>query len=312
MPERGPDLAQGDAGRGRRPHAGEHGVPRAGVGSHDYGAHFVRREPAGQRALGLRLTGRELQPAADRADPLGRLAESVEPASGPVGRPRRPPGADDLALGRRLGEHWQLSAPSQLSREVHHLEAETKVGLVGAVPGQGVSEREARVWGGRPFAGQLADEPAEQSLHLAKNIFLGGERHLEVDLVELAGAAVGPRCFIPETRGDLEIAFDPPDHQQLLELLGCLGKGVKLTGVEPAGHEVVAGAFGRGSREHRCLDLEEPTLREVGPDQLAKTGPLGQALGQWPSSHVQVAVVKPCLLADLRVPFDREGKHLRR
>src|SRR5437763_12227478 len=43
-------------------------------------------------------------------------------------------------------------------------------------------------------------------------------RHLEIELVELAGGAVGAGGFVPEAGRDLEIAVKPGHHQQLLEL----------------------------------------------------------------------------------------------
>ncbi len=85
----------------------------------------------------------------------------------------------------------------------------------------------------------------EQQLHLVEDVFLGGESHLQVDLVELTRAAVGPRRLVPEAGGDLEVALDAAHHEQLFELLGGLGQGVELARVQPAGHQVVPGALGR-------------------------------------------------------------------
>ena len=152
----------------------------------------------------------------------------------------------------------------------------------------------------------------KEQFHLAEYVFLGGEGHLQVDLVELARAAVGPGSLVPEARGDLEVALDAAHHQKLFELLGSLGQGVKLTGVEPAGHEVVPGAFGRGHGEHRRLHFEEPACRQVGPHELAEACPLGQPLDQRAPAHVEVAVTEPGLLAHVAVALDRERQHVGR
>ena len=217
-----------------------------------------------------------------------------------------------MPFGRRLGKHGQLGPPPQFFCEIHHLEAKTKIGLVRPVPGHGISEGEARVWSRGTLTGKLGDEPAEEQLDLAENVFLRGKRHLEVDLVKLAGATVRPGRLVPEARCDLEVAFDPAHHQQLLELLGRLGEGVELTWVEAARHEVVAGALGRRGSEHGRLDLQETAPGEVRPDQLAEPGPLGQALGQRPSPHVEVAVREPGFLAHVGVSFHGEREDLGR
>ena len=152
----------------------------------------------------------------------------------------------------------------------------------------------------------------EQQLHLVEDVLLGGEGHLQVDLVELARATVGPRGLVPEARGDLEVALDAAHHEQLFELLGSLGQGVELARVQPAGHQVVPGSLGRGDGEHRGLDLEETARRKVRAHELAKARPLGQPLDQGPPAHVQVAMGEPGLLAHVAVTLDREGQHFGR
>ena len=146
----------------------------------------------------------------------------------------------------------------------------------------------------------------------AEDVLLRGEGHFEVDLVELARAPVGAGGLVPEARGDLEVAFDSADHEQLFELLGRLGEGVELARVEPARHEVVTGALRRRDGQHGRLHLEEPTLGQVGPHDLAEAGSLGQAFDERPPPHVQVAVRKAGFLAHLGVPLDREGEHVGR
>ena len=239
-PESGPDLAEGDAGRRGRPDACEHGVSGSGPCSHDDGSHLVGSEPAGQGAFGLGLAGGQLQPAPDGAEALGRLAEGIKPTSWLVRRPRGQQSPDGVPLRRCIGEHGQLGPSAQPFGQVHHLEAEAEVGLVGPVTGHGVGVGKPGVGGRRPFLRQLGHEPAEQRLYLAEHVLLGGERHLQVDLVELTRAPVGPRRLVPEARRDLEVAVDPPDHQELLELLRGLRESVELARVQPAGDEVVA------------------------------------------------------------------------
>ena len=70
------------------------------------------------------------------------------------------------------------------------------------------------------------------------------EGHLDVDLGEL-GLAVGAQVLVAEAAGDLEVAVEARDHQDLLEELRRLRQRVELARVDAAGHEVVARPFGR-------------------------------------------------------------------
>ena len=77
------------------------------------------------------------------------------------------------------------------------------------------------------------------------DLFLIQEGHFQVDLGEFR-LAVCQQVLVPEAAGDLEVAVEAREHQQLLILLGGLGQGVKLPGVYPGGHQVVPGAFWGG------------------------------------------------------------------
>jgi hypothetical protein len=63
----------------------------------------------------------------------------------------------------------------------------------------------------------------QHGLQRGEDVVLGDEAHLQIELVELAGRAVGARILVAEARRDLEIAVEARDHQQLLELLRRLG-----------------------------------------------------------------------------------------
>src|SRR4029077_7732633 len=82
------------------------------------------------------------------------------------------------------------------------------------------------------------------------------EAHLEVELGELR-LAVTPEVLVPEAPGDLEIAVDTCDHQQLLELLGALRQGINRARLEPRGDDEVPGALCRRLDEVLRLDLDE-------------------------------------------------------
>ena len=66
----------------------------------------------------------------------------------------------------------------------------------------------------------------------AMTVVLVDEAHLEVELGEL-GLAVAAQVLVAVAAGDLEVAVDAGDHQQLLELLRALRQGVDVARLEP-------------------------------------------------------------------------------
>ena len=104
----------------------------------------------------------------------------------------------------------------------------------------------------------------EHRLDRLEHVLLGDEAHLEVELVELAGRAVGARVLVAEARRDLEIAVEARDHQQLLELLRRLRQRVELAGMHARRHQEVARALGRRRGQDRRLELEERPASSAG------------------------------------------------
>ena len=92
------------------------------------------------------------------------------------------------------------------------------------------------------------------------------ERHLDVELVELARRAVGARVLVAEAGRDLEVAVEARHHQQLLELLRRLRQRVELAGMNAARHQVVARALGRARGQDRRLELDEALLDHAPAD----------------------------------------------
>jgi hypothetical protein len=107
----------------------------------------------------------------------------------------------------------------------------------------------------------------EHGLEGGEDVVLGDERHLHVELIELARRTVGPAVLVAEARGDLEISIEPRHHQQLLELLWRLRERVEVAGMNAARHQIVARPLGRAGREDRCLELGEAELDHAAPDR---------------------------------------------
>ena len=82
------------------------------------------------------------------------------------------------------------------------------------------------------------------------------EGHLDVELGEV-GLAIGAQVLVAEAAGDLVVALEAGDHQQLLEQLRRLRQRVEGALAQTRGNEEVARALGGRAGQHRGLDLEE-------------------------------------------------------
>ena len=120
-------------------------------------------------------------------------------------------GPDGAASGEGVLDEAQTAAPQGVG-DVADLNAEAHVGLVGAEAIQGLLEAQAGerlVQDG--LAAELFGDGDEEALDDVEDVLLLGEGHLQVQLIELAGAAVGPGVLVPEARGDLVVAVEAGD-----------------------------------------------------------------------------------------------------
>ncbi len=106
------------------------------------------------------------------------------------------------------------------------------------------------------------EDTLEHRLDHFKDALLLRERHLDIDLREL-GLAVGAEVFIAEAAHDLEIFVVAADHQQLLEDLRRLRQSVEAAGLDAAGDQIIARAFGRRARHERRFDFEKALAVEM-------------------------------------------------
>ena len=91
------------------------------------------------------------------------------------------------------------------------------------------------------------------------------EAHLQIDLRELK-LAVGAEILVAEAAGDLKVAVEAGDHEDLLEDLRRLRQRVELAGMHAAGNQKIARALGRGLGEDGRFDFEKALLREAFAD----------------------------------------------
>ena len=194
---------------------------------------------------------------------------------------------EDLELCHlgNVGEVFQLHAVAQVGAVV----AEPLHRVVVLEPGQRQCEL---------LAAELAGHGGDQGLHGSHHILVFDERHLDVKLGKL-GLAVGSQVFVAETAGDLEIAVEPGNHEELLVELRRLGQGVEMPRVHPARDQKVTRSLGRAPPQDRRLDLQEPMLAHDVAHELAEPVPENENPLQVGPAEIEEPVGQPQLLVGL-------------
>ena len=124
-----------------------------------------------------------------------------------------------------------------------------------------------------------------------KDRFLAGEAHLQVDLRKLK-LAIGAEIFVAKAAGDLEVAVESGDHEDLLEDLRRLWQCVELTGMHTAGDQKIACSLGCGLGENRRFDLKKALLAEaLANRQSDVVAQLEVALHLW-ATKIDIAVLE--------------------
>ena len=156
-----------------------------------------------------------------------------------------------------------------------HLDGVAQIGLVGAV------FLDRRIVGNaRPVrvdgqaVGELLEHARDDGLHRREHVVLLDEAHLDVELVELAGQAVGTRILVAKAGCDLEVAVEARDHQQLLVLLRRLRQGVELARMHARRHQEIARAFRRRGGENGRRELVEARVVHAIADRARDRQPL--------------------------------------
>src|SRR5580704_7772138 len=157
---------------------------------------------------------------------------------------------------RVRGDHAGENAEPRAAERLGHVPDHDRVAQIGLVAGVvedrvGIGDAGERRRADPAVAAEFFEYAMQYRLDRRKDILLRYVRHLEIELVELAGGAVGAARLVPEAWGDLEIPVEPGDHQQLLELLWRLRQRVELAGMKPARHQVIARPLGRAGGQDR-------------------------------------------------------------
>ena len=145
--------------------------------------------------------------------------------------------------------------------DVDQLHAEPQVGRVVPKPLHRLVVRHARQRQLDVLAQDLLGQSRHQPVDQADDVVAVDERHFQVELREL-GLAVGSQVFVAKAAGHLHVAIVAGDHQDLLVKLRRLRQRVEIAVVHAAGHQIIAGPFGRAAAEHRRFDVDETVLVE--------------------------------------------------
>ena len=249
---------------------------------------------------------------AGRAQALGVRDHAVEEAARLARGPLDRNSAHDAPFGDGALEGLEGDRVArELLGEVDNLDGDAQIRLVGAVAQHRILVGEARE--GRPgdgALGELREDAVHDRLQRLEHVLLLDEGHLDVELVELAGGAVGAGVLVAEAGRDLEVAVEAGGHDQLLELLRRLRQGVEGAGMEPARHQEVARALGRARGQDRRVALHEAQVHHVpadaGDDRAAPHHVLVHAL----APEVEEAVAEPHLLAVVVLAVDGQRQGL--
>ena len=193
---------------------------------------------------------------------------------------------------------------------VRDLEPEPGVGLVDPEPVHRLPVTHPRDGGPDLFAENVAEDAGHEPFHHPEDVLPVDERHLDVDLREL-GLPVGAQVLVAEALDDLRIPVVPGDHQDLLEQLRGLGKGVEHPRVDAGRHQVVPRPLGGALCQHRRLHLEESVLEEVLPHGAGKHRAFHEHRLDRRPPQVEIAVLEADVFGHVGVVLEGEGDRLR-
>ena len=202
------------------------------------------------------------------------------------------------------------AAALDLVGHILNFQVDTQVGLVGAVALHGLFIRNMPEGGlGHPLIlAEFLKDRHQHRLQCVQHVLLRGEGHFHIQLIELAGSPVGPGILVPEAGGDLEILVKSGGHQQLLELLGSLGQGIKLAGMVPGRHQVIPCALRRGGGQDGGGNFQEALLGHQLTEPGHHVAPQDDVLFHRRVPQIQEPVLEPGVLVGLLGLVDLEGQ----
>ena len=233
-------------------------------------------------------------------DPLGELVQLLAGVFSAAGN------GDRSHICGRI-EHSEAAA-LHLGSHFMNLHSETHIRLVGTVLVHGIVPAHAGQRIGDIHADGVLEHLTHHAFESVQHVLLLHETHFAVDLSKLR-LTVGAQVLVAEAAHNLEVAVVSRHHEQLLESLGTLGKGVESAGVHAGRNHEVASSLGSGLDKVRGLYLHEALPVEVGAYLLRQTVAKRQGPLQGRTAKVEVAVLGAQVFASVALLLNGERRY---
>lgn len=241
---------------------------------------------------------------------LGGVFEGFHFALRGVGKALSVESLYNATLSNDVCENLKASVFEDIA-EIYELQTETGVRLIHTEAVHGFVVRHTGEGQRNINALHFFPDGGEHAFHEGIHVLTINEGCLDIYLGEL-GLAVSAKVFVTEAASHLVVALYAGNHEHLLELLGRLRKRVKLTRVDAAGHEELAGAFGGALKEVGGFDFEEALAMEVVAGGTQSDGASADGIIHRRTAQVQIAIGKAQVLVDALglLVVEREGRRL--
>ena len=189
---------------------------------------------------------------------------------------------------------WREFRIADKIRDVFCREVDAEIRLIRSVGfhGFGVANAAERRSRSNVILAVMGKNRREHIFQNCKYILLVRKGHLHIKLVKLARAAVAACILIPEARGNLEIAVKAGGHEQLLELLRCLGQRIEFPRMLACGNQVVARSLRRRRRQDGRGNLQEAMLQHCFPDCRNDLAAQNDVLFHGRIPQIQIAILQ--------------------
>ena len=239
------------------------------------------------------------------ADELGVVVDLLARHARPARYAQR--GDAAFRVVGRAGKHLELDV-LELIFHIHQFQRNAQIRLVRTEAAHGLGQGHVRQFAELDVQ-HFLEQVAHHGLGDAHDVFFIEEAGLDIDLGEFR-LTVGTQVFVAEALGDLVVAVEAGDHQQLLEQLRRLRQGEEAAGVGAARHQVVTRAFRGSAGQDRRLDVEEAVVVEVTADARGDARTQLELLGHFRATQIDEAVAQAGFLANVGVFVERERRGL--
>ena len=137
-----------------------------------------------------------------------------------------------------------------------------------------------------------------------RNGRLVDEAHFDIELREFR-LTVGTQILVAETTHDLVVAIQPRHHQQLLENLRRLRQREEFARIGATWNDVVTSTFGRCTRQHRRLNINEAVGIEIVTHRDRDLVAQHQVAEHVLAAQIEITILEANILVGLLVVMER-------